>query len=316
MTTISTPITSVHGVLLLDKDSGITSNAALQRVKRLLGAGKAGHTGSLDPLASGLLPICLGEATKLAGFLLDTDKRYRVLVHLGESTDSGDADGQTLERRAVPNLDNASIEATLQRFRGPVVQTPPMYSALKHQGRRLYELARRGIEVERQGRVVEIFVLRLLGFDGCRLDLDVHCSKGTYIRSLAMDLGAAFGCGAHVHSLRRTAVGHLSVAAAHRLEALQRLDLTSRRALREPMEVLVPSLPVVDVGDEACGALLHGQRVHLPHAPPDGLVRLEHPRQGLIGIGAVHEAGWVAPRRLFQLPPQARRASRPAEPSA
>jgi tRNA pseudouridine55 synthase len=301
MTAVSASATSVHGVLLLDKDPGISSNSALQQAKRLLGARKAGHTGSLDPLASGLLPLCLGEATKLAGFLLDTDKRYRVSVHLGLSTDSGDAEGKIIEQRPVPDLDIATIEAVLRRFRGPIVQVPPMYSALKHHGHRLYELARRGIEVDRDGRPVEIFALDLLGFDGCRLDLDVHCSKGTYIRSLAIDLGVAFGCGAHVDYLRRMAVGQLSVVGAHRLASLQQLDLPSRRALLEPMEVLVPSLPVLDIGDEWCWALQHGQRVHLPHAPAGGLVRLQHRRHGFIGIGAILDAGWVAPRRLLQV---------------
>ncbi len=310
MTVVSGPVASAHGVLLLDKDSGISSNGALQQAKRLLGVRKAGHTGSLDPLASGLLPICLGEATKLAGFLLETKKRYRVSIHLGQSTDSGDAEGQIIERRPAPELDNGMIEATLQRFRGPIMQMPPMYSALKHQGRRLYELARRGIEVERRARRVEIFELHLLRFDGCRLDLDVHCSKGTYIRSLAIDLGLAFGCGAHVESLRRTAVGHLTLARAHRLESLRQLDLTSRRALLEPMEMLVPGLPVVDIGDESCSALRHGQPVHLRNAPA-GLVRLHHLRQGFVGIGTVSETGWVAPRRLFQILSDERPASLP-----
>jgi len=296
-------IAASHGVLLLDKDSGITSNAALQQVKRLLGIRKAGHTGSLDPLASGLLPICLGEATKLAGYLLDTDKRYRVTAHLGVTTDSGDADGRIVERRPVPVLDRAAIESLLQRFRGPIVQVPPMYSALKHRGRRLYDLARQGIAVERAGRPVEIFELRLLNHDGWRLDLDVHCSKGTYIRSLAEDLGNAIGCGAHVAVLRRTAVGHLTLDRAHRLDALRECSLESRLACVEPMERLVPALPVVELGDESCSALRHGRSVPFAGMPrPPGLVRLQSRRHGFIGLGEILETGRLVPRRLFQIP--------------
>lgn len=300
---LAAPAAAVHGVLLLDKDRGLSSNAALQKAKRLLGTRKAGHTGSLDPLASGLLPICLGEATKLAGFLLDTDKRYRVTVRLGITTDSGDAEGAVTARRTVPALDAESIEAVLQHFRGTIVQVPPMYSALKHQGRRLYELARRGIQVERPGREVKIHELRLLEFDSGRLDLEVHCSKGTYIRSLAEDLGRALGCGAHVETLRRTAVGLLSVSRAHTLGQLQDLDAESRAARLEPMDLLVPTLPVVELGEAHCASLRHGQLVFSPLPElARGLVRLQDHSGCFIGIGELRDAGRIAPRRLFNLP--------------
>lgn len=293
----------VHGVLLLDKAPGITSNSALQRARRLLGSHKAGHTGSLDPLASGLLPICLGEATKLAGYLLDSDKQYRVTVCLGIATDSGDAHGQVIGRWPVPKLNSACVEDVLRRFRGPIIQVPPMYSALKHQGRRLYELARQGIEVDRPGRRVQIYGLRLLGFEDCRLELDVHCSKGTYVRTLAEDLGRAFGCGAHVEALRRTAVGPLSVTRAYRLLDLEQLSLEARFSRVEPMELLVPDMPVVDVSDDCCSALRHGQAIPLPWGPqPAGLVRLQSRRHGFIGIGEIREGVRVVPRRLFQIP--------------
>lgn len=294
------------GVLLLDKDSGMTSNAALQRAKRLIGARKAGHTGSLDPLASGLLPICFGEATKLAGFLLDTDKRYRVTIRMGMTTDSGDADGQILEQRPVPRLTASAIDDALRKFRGPILQVPPMYSALKHQGRRLYEFARRGIEIERPARPVEIFDLTLLGFNDSHLDLDVHCSKGTYIRVLAEDIGRDLGCGAHVATLRRTAVGSLDIGQALRLGQLEQMDAEARHARLQPPDVLVPALPVLDVGEADCKALQHGQAVRLASPLMSGLVRLRTNRLGFIGIGeACREPGWIAPRRMFQLAPVA-----------
>ncbi len=304
MTSISPPERrhplSVSGVLLLDKDSRISSNAALQRAKRLLGCRKAGHTGSLDPLASGLLPICLGEATKLAGFLLDTDKRYQVTVCLGVMTSSGDAEGDVVGRKPVPNLAPAAVDPILEQFRGPILQIPPMYSALKHQGRRLYDLARRGIEVERPPRPVEIYELSLLQCRGDRLDLTVHCSKGTYIRSLAEDIGQALGCGGHVESLRRTAVGRLDITAALTLGDLEQLTHEERLARLESPETLVPGLPVIDLPDDQCLALRHGQPVHIAAGGPEpGLVRLRSPSVGFFGIGDFQDAGRITPRRIL-----------------
>jgi tRNA pseudouridine55 synthase len=199
----------INGVLLLDKPLGITSNAALQEVKRLFRAAKAGHTGSLDPLANGLLPICFGEATKMSAFLLDADKRYWVRVRLGVKTTTADAEGEVVEERPVPDLTAEQLEPVLQEFRGRISQLPPMYSAVKHQGRRLYELARQGKQVERTPRDITIYSLENRGIDGNYLTLEVHCSKGTYVRTLAEDIGMRLGCGAHVKELRRTQVGPL-----------------------------------------------------------------------------------------------------------
>lgn len=289
------------GVLLLDKDSGISSNAALQRAKRLLGCRKAGHTGSLDPLASGLLPICLGEATKLAGFLLDTDKRYQVTVRLGVTTASGDAEGDVIDRKPVPVLSPESVEPILEQFRGPILQVPPMYSALKYQGRRLYDLARRGIEVERPPRPVEIYELSLLRCRGDWLDLNVHCSKGTYIRSLAEDIGRALGCGGHVELLRRTAVGTLDIASADTLAELERMGYADRLARLRPPDALIPELPVIELPDDQCRLLRQGQAVRIPAERPErGLFRLQSPSLGFFGIGDCQEAGWIAPRRILQ----------------
>ena len=198
---------NVNGILLLDKPTGITSNEALQSVKRLFKARKAGHTGSLDPLASGLLPICLGEATKASGFLLDADKHYQVRCKLGEKTATGDAEGEVIESRPLEGVDAARIESVLAGFRGEIVQIPPMYSAVKHQGQRLYKLARQGVEVEREPRDITIHKLILEAVELPFFDLDVHCTKGTYVRTLAEDIGEALGCGAHVSGLRRLGVG-------------------------------------------------------------------------------------------------------------
>ena len=233
----------IDGMLLLDKSPGMTSNDAVQRIKRLLQARKVGHTGSLDPIATGLLPICLGEATKLSSFLLNTDKRYRVLVRLGQTTSTGDVEGAVLEQKPVPILTEALIENVLERFRGAISQVPPMHSALKHQGARLYELARKGIEVQRPARQIHIYELKLIEFGPQHLDLDVHCSKGTYIRSLAEDIGALLGCGGHVERLRRTAVGNFSIAQAVGFEQLEALPDEARLARLLPLERIVAELP-------------------------------------------------------------------------
>jgi tRNA pseudouridine55 synthase len=290
----------LNGVLLLDKPTGMSSNHALQKAKRLLRAKKAGHTGSLDPIASGLLPLCIGEATKLSGFLLNTDKRYRVRVRLGVTTETADSEGAVLETRPVPPLTEALIEAALEEFRGEILQVPPMYSALKHQGQRLYDLARKGIEVEREARSVTIYELRLEAFDAEGLELEVHCSKGTYIRSLADDLGRALGCGGSVESLRRTAVGALEVREAHTLEHLESLADEDRPALLLPMDHIVTDLPSVQINEEMGFFLRRGQAVLVPKAPTQGWVRLYGWRSGFIGIGEVLDDGRIAPRRLVK----------------
>ena len=218
----------VTGILLLDKPSGITSNAALQQVKHLYFARKAGHTGSLDPLASGILPICMGEATKVSAFLLDADKRYQVRCRLGIRTTTADAEGEVLEERPIGTYSGDQLEAVFDGFRGRIEQIPPMYSALKHKGERLYKLARQGVEVEREPRPVNIYELTLAGQGDDWIDIDVHCSKGTYIRTLAEDIGEKLGCGAHVAALRRSAVGPYGsdqLITLEQLEALKETDM-------------------------------------------------------------------------------------------
>ncbi len=295
------PTRPVSGVLLLDKPGGITSNAALQQVKRLYQAVKAGHTGSLDPLADGLLPICLGEATKLSGFLLDADKSYRFRCRLGITTDTGDAEGAVIARRPVPALDQARLEQVLEGFTGVIEQLPPMYSALKHRGQRLYVLARQGREVERQPRRVTIYRLRLLGFERDVLECEARCSKGTYIRTLAEDIGEVLGCGAHVEALRRTAVApyegydmiplaELQARAEHGLAALDELLL--------PLDTAVLDWPRVQV-DAICARYLStGQAVLVPRAPGAGWVRLYQDANRFFGIGEILDDGRVALRRL------------------
>ena len=293
----------VNGILLLDKPSGMTSNEALQKVKWLYFARKAGHTGSLDPLASGMLPICLGEATKVSGFLLDADKRYRVRCRLGERTTTGDAEGEVLETRPVGELDEAQVEAVLARFRGTIEQVPPMYSALKHEGQRLYKLARQGVEVEREPRQVEIKELRLLALQGDRLDILVHCSKGTYVRTLAEDIGEALGCGAHVAGLRRTAVGPYredQMVTMERLEQIREQDKHALDDLLLPVESALVQWPDVELTADASFYLQQGQPVLVPHAPTSGWVRLYERGHRFIGMGQILDDGRVAPKRLMK----------------
>ena len=267
----------VNGILLLDKPSGITSNDALQQVKRLYFARKAGHTGSLDPLASGVLPICMGEATKVSAFLLDADKYYRVRCQLGVRTSTGDAEGEVLETRAVAGCSPQQLEAVLEQFRGSIEQIPPMYSALKHQGQRLYKLARQGVEVERQPRSVQIYTLKLTGQGDDWIDIEVHCSKGTYVRTLVEDIGEKLGCGAHVSALRRTGVGPyddsglVSIAA---LEQLKQNDPSAMDRLLLPIESALTQWPDVSLSSDAAFYLQQGQPV-LVFERLSGLVRAD-----------------------------------------
>ncbi|MFW5969121.1 MAG: tRNA pseudouridine(55) synthase TruB [Halofilum sp. (in: g-proteobacteria)] len=296
---------AVHGILLLDKDSGMSSNRALQRVKRLFGAAKAGHTGSLDPLATGLLPICLGEATKVSAFLLEADKRYRFTARLGELTDSGDADGERLATRSVSGIDSARIEAALEGLRGEIEQLPPMHSALKHAGRPLYEYARRGIEIERSPRPTVIYDLELLAFDGRDAELEVYCAKGTYVRTLAEDLGAALGCGAHVTALRRTGAGPFgdeALTALAELEADAEADGGGPQRLDRhllPIDSALMAWPRLDLGPDLAGFIRQGQAVQVSGAPTAGLVRLYGRDGGFLGMGRIASDGRVAPKRLM-----------------
>ena len=285
----------VDGVLLLDKPQGMTSNAALQAARRLFSAAKAGHTGTLDPLATGLLPLCFGEATKFSADLLDADKTYEAEIRFGVTTDTGDAEGEVLERR-TPDFSPQDLEAALTRFRGRITQVPPMYSALKRDGQPLYKLARQGVTVEREAREVEIGELALLdrSGDGCRLR--VTCSKGTYIRTLAEDVGRVLGCGAHLAALRRTAVGGVSIAQAVTLDALGAWpeDERSRRLL--PVDALLQGLPDVALDEAQSRRFAHGNPVAVAGGVR-GKCRV-YAQGRLLGVGEVDPVGIVHPRRL------------------
>ena len=293
----------VNGILLLDKPKGITSNEALQQVKRLYFAKKAGHTGSLDPLASGVLPICMGEATKISAFLLDADKRYQVRCQLGITTATADAEGDVLETRPVGAYTPQQLETVFDEFRGDIEQIPPMYSALKHEGQRLYKLARQGVEVEREARPVSIFELTLAGQGDDWLDIDVHCSKGTYVRTLAEDIGERLGCGAHVSALRRTSVGPYAddnLVTLERLEDLKDNDMPAMDNLLLSIETALTQWPDVELSADASFYLQQGQPVLVPHAPTSGWVRLYATNRLFIGMGEILDDGRVAPRRLMK----------------
>lgn len=296
---------SVHGILLLDKPAGISSNAALQIVKRLFNAQKAGHTGSLDPLATGVLPICLGEATKITSYLLDSDKKYQGIAKLGVRTNTADAEGDILQTRPVPILSDDTIEMALDSFRGEISQIPPMHSALKLNGQPLYELARQGIEVERKPRNVTIFELKKLGFDKDELELLVHCSKGTYIRTLAEDLGEILECGAHLSALRRIAAGPFDIQQTITLDKLTELAEQGVAELDKqllPMHNALVDWPEINLSANSAYYVRQGQPVLVPKAPSNGWVRLmgENP-DDFIGVGHILDDGRVAPKRLVNL---------------
>lgn len=288
------PRQPIDGVLLLNKPVGITSNAALQKAKWLLNAKKAGHTGTLDPFADGLLPLCFGEATKFSAYLLEADKHYRAVLKLGVTTTTGDPEGEILAAREV-HTSRADIEAVLSRFTGEIEQIPPMHSALKHQGRPLYEYARAGIEIERPPRQVTIRALELVECDPPRVVLDVQCSAGTYIRTLAQDIGAALGCGAHLTALTRIAAGGFNLEQAHTLADLDALDASQRPALLLPADCLVNHLPVVQLDVADATALRQGRSVAHPMARP-GLTRV-YAAQAFLGLAEAEE-GHLVPRRL------------------
>lgn len=285
----------VDGVLLLDKTGGMTSNSALQCARRLFSAAKAGHTGTLDPLATGLLPLCFGEATKFSADLLDADKTYEAELLFGVTTDTGDAEGEVLQRRQ-PTFARPDLEAALRRFEGPISQIPPMYSALKRDGKPLYQLARQGIEVEREARQVTISELRLLDYRADRCRLRVSCSKGTYIRTLAEDIGHALACGAHLTALRRTAVGALLVEEAITLEQLDALGVEERLRYLMPLDTLLQGLPAVHLDEDVARRFLHGNPVAALASP--GRCRVYGDKR-LLGLGESDGGGLVHPRRLI-----------------
>jgi len=288
----------VDGVLLLDKPAGISSNDALQKARRLFSAEKAGHTGTLDPMATGLLPVCFGEATKFSADLLDADKTYEATLCLGVTTTTADAEGEVLETRPV-EVAESDLVAVLPRFTGTIRQVPPMYSALKRDGRPLYELARQGVTVERTAREVTIHQLELLAFSGNSASLRVCCSKGTYIRTLAEDIGAALGCGAHLTALRRTSVGPLALAGAQTLAAIGDCEEPAREALLLPVDTLLRSLPAVALDEAAARRFRNGNPV--PAATGVGPCRV-YADEHLLGLGVGDADGLLHPKRLVAAP--------------
>lgn len=295
----------VHGVFLLDKPQGVSSNDIMQKVKRLFKANKAGHTGALDPLATGMLPICLGEATKFSQFLLDSDKRYVVTAKLGERTDTSDAEGQMVQSREV-NVAEADILAALPAFRGEILQVPTMFSALKHNGKPLYEYARAGITVEREARPITIFELKFIDYQAPFLTLEVHCSKGTYIRTLVDDLGEALGCGAHVTMLRRLAVADYPIEEMMPIEDLALLadsfPSSELDRLLLPMDTAVASLPQLNLTAEQTKAVGFGQRVKFENPQAlSGLVRLFSENGQFLGIAEITVGNIIRPNRMVNL---------------
>ncbi|CZF84823.1 tRNA pseudouridine synthase B [Grimontia celer] len=301
----------VDGIILLDKPTGITSNSALQKVKNIYFAEKAGHTGALDPLATGMLPICFGEATKFSQFLLDSDKRYRVIAKLGERTNTSDSDGEVVETREV-KVNMGDLERSIASFRGETMQVPSMFSALKYEGKPLYEYARKGIEVPREARKITVYEISLLRFEGQEVEMEVHCSKGTYIRTIVDDLGEMLGCGAHVTMLRRTGVSGYPYEKMVTLEQLEALLEQAREQDIQPRELLDPLLLPLDTAVQdlrevnllpvVASYALQGQAVQIPNAPAEGeVVRVTMGEDNaFIGVGEIDAEGMLKPRRLVR----------------
>lgn len=290
---------NINGILLLDKPIGFSSNQALQKIKWLLKAAKAGHTGTLDPLATGLLPLCFGEATKFAHFLTDADKTYIATIKLGATTTTGDAEGEVLTTSPV-NVSRSDFEQACQQFTGEISQTPPMYSALKFEGKALYEYARAGVEIERKARRVTIQNIEVNSFAGDVAVISVTCSKGTYIRTLAEDIGKQLGCGAHLIGLRRTATADYQIAQAVTLEQFEAMSEEERLAVLAPPDSAVHYLPAITLDDDAAFYLLQGQAVWRSGAIPTGLLRLYNEQQVFLGLGELQDDGKIAPKRLMQ----------------
>ena len=295
---------SVNGILVIDKPMGVTSNGILQQVKRLYGAAKAGHTGALDPLATGVLPLCFGEATKFSQMMLDSDKAYVTTARLGIRTETGDSEGAVVEENPVPVFTEAEVEAVLEQFRGPIEQVPSMYSALKHKGRPLYEYAREGIEIERPARPVTIHELKLLAVRENELDLAVSCTKGTYVRSLVEDIGNALGCSAHVSALRRTMASGYTLESAHKVEDLEAIRERgeSLDGLLLPPESALTMFPELQLSGSSLVSILNGQPVRMMDQFFEGLVRL-YGNHSFVGLAeAMPEDGGIqlVPRRLVK----------------
>lgn len=292
----------VNGILLLDKPKGISSNAALQTVKRLYNARKAGHTGSLDPLATGMLPLCFGEATKFSQFLLEADKTYEVTAHFGLRTTTSDSEGEVVSERDVPTLTPAVLDKALEAFRGEIDQVPSMYSAIKINGEPLYKLARQGITVDRPSRRLQIFSFDLCSIDGSSATFSVHCSKGTYVRTLIDDLGEALGCGAHVTMLRRTRVAGYPATEMITAEQLQSCwEAEGASALDQfllPADTALKAMDAFQLSDSMAFYFKQGQAVFIPNAPQADYVRLYSTRDELLGVGRMDDSGKIAPKRL------------------
>ncbi|WP_455202494.1 tRNA pseudouridine(55) synthase TruB [Kaarinaea lacus] len=294
----------IHGILLLDKPQGLTSNHALQKVKRLFNARKAGHTGSLDPLATGMLPVCFGEATKISNYLLNADKRYVADCKLGQRTDSADADGNIIATRPIENISERQVREVLEQFVGDLQQVPPMHSAIKQDGVPLYKLAHQGIEVQREARSITVYHIELIKFDKDILELDISCSKGTYIRTLADDIGEALGCGAHITALRRLQVGIFENSKMYTLDelnALKEQDVTALDQTLLPIDAGLKDWKEVRLTPDAAFYIRQGQAVFVPQLKTEDYVRLYGPSHEFVGIGIVLEDGRVAPKRLMNL---------------
>ena len=293
---------SISGIIVLDKAVGLSSNKALQEVKWLFEANKAGHTGSLDPLATGVLPLCLGEATKVSQFLLNSDKRYRARIKLGIRTDSADSEGQVIAECDEVNVSREQVEQALQSFKGETQQIPPMHSALKVDGVPLYKLAREGKTISREARSICVYELELTDFQGDEIELEITCSKGTYIRTIADDLGQDLGCGAHIIALRRLQAGAFTEADCVSTDALREvkekhgMDRLDQNLI--PMDRAIEDLPEVNLPSIAASQFKNGQSVLVRHLPEEGLVRLYEEEQ-FIGIGCIDDDGKVAPKRLI-----------------
>jgi len=289
----------ISGVLLLDKPQGLSSNAALQTVKRLFNAQKAGHTGALDPLATGMLPLCFGEATKFSQFLLESDKGYRVVGKLGERTDSGDSTGEVIESNPI-KVSKKQLEKSLEQFRGDIMQIPSMFSALKHKGQPLYKYARKGIEIERPARPVTVYQLDLIRFENDEVELEIECSKGTYIRNIIDDLGQALGCGAHVTLLRRNFVADYPV---EQMVTLEQLEADREQALSLddyllPVDSPVAYLDSAEIDNESADYFSHGQAINYPNVMEGDLLRVYDEDNRFLGIAEVDDEDMLAPKRL------------------
>ena len=297
---------NVHGILLLDKRLGVSSNRALQEVRRLFNANKAGHTGSLDPLATGLLPLCFGEATKVSALMLDDNKRYQVVIQLGVMTDTGDAEGIVIETKPVPDLSVDEIQACLKTFMGEIEQIPPMYSALKYNGKKLYELAREGKTVERKARHICIFDLKILDYCKDRLALEVFCSKGSYIRSLAEDIGHTLGCGGTVKALRRLEAGLFSIEHAKTIEQLTAMNEQDLFQCLINVDKPLEALPAVQLSAEQAVLIKYGQSINCPAFPSSSLRTMQgtvrmYQAAAFLGLGEMLMDGKLAPKKLFNM---------------